>query len=237
MSRRVDPSDESGFSFPELTVGIAVGLVILFGAFAMIDASTRGSSRVTDRVVANQAARPAMLRILDRLHSGCVAPGTAPVLPGSSGDSISFVHQTGSGVNPTPTKKVIALSGGALTERTYPVTGGVAPDWTFSTTASSTQTILGKGVSHARLGEPPVEVPLFQYYEYVDGQIPGNSMSAPLDDVEASRAVQVTVSFAVSADPTSSVDDDYAASQLTDSAILRLTPPSNDTTEVNLPCE
>lgn len=236
MSSRRSLRDEAGLTLVELMVSISIGVVVLLGVFAMIDTTSRGSARINDRVAANQVARPALQRIMDRLHSGCVAPGVSPVLAGSDDDSLALVHHSGSEVNPTPVEVVVALDANRLTETSYPVSGGAAPDWTFATTPSSTYEILDR-VSLAALGDPPTPVPVFQYYAYVDGVIPGTRLATPLSEEDAAQAVQVTVAFAVSPASTAVTPDPDAAQELTDSAILRFTPPSEDTTEANLPCE
>ena len=102
--------EEGGFTLMELSVALGTGLVVFMGLMTLIGTTTTSSARVANRVAVDQLARPAMQRIVNTLHSACVAPGIAPVLPGSDGSSISLIHQTGAAPSPVPDKRVIALS-------------------------------------------------------------------------------------------------------------------------------
>jgi hypothetical protein len=233
--RRVDLRSESGVTLIELTVAATIGVVISLALFNFIDTTSKSSVRTAARVDAAKLARPVMAGIMDRLHSTCVAPGLAPVLPGSSGTSISFVNQTGSAVSPVPLQHTISYAGGALTESTYPVSGGTAPDWTFSGTANYTRQML-KPVAQASEGSPSVLVPVFRYYAFNStGQISATPLAVPLSDTDAASTVQVTVSFTVP--PRTGTSDPAGSASFTDTALLRFTPPGESAAAVNLPCE
>ena len=69
-----------------------------------------------------------MVRVMEQLHSACVAPEVAPVQESSTAPYCSFVHQTGSGgLRRSRSSATISLSGGTLAQRTTPSTGGTAP--------------------------------------------------------------------------------------------------------------
>jgi prepilin-type N-terminal cleavage/methylation domain-containing protein len=224
-------SSERGFTLVELLVAISLAMVVMFGIFALIDVTTRGSARIASRVEANQLARPVMQRLLDELHSTCVGPNTTPVLAGSGDSSLSFLEQTGSAVSPTPDEHVVTLTGGTLTELLYPATGGSAPNWTFAASPSSTRQLLtGVGA-----GSPPSTAPLFQYFAYQGGQLSTTPLPTPLSPADAVRTSEVTVSFWV-APASTRVPDSHASVALSDSATLRLAPPAEDTAQANPPC-
>jgi Tfp pilus assembly protein FimT len=227
-------SHERGFTVAEMVMGIAVFMIVLSAILAMVEVAVHNQDRVARRVAANQRARPLMTRLVDQLHSGCVAPAVAPVLAGSTASSIAFISKSGSTVSPTPDKYVVSFSNGALTESVYPATGGSPPTWTFSGTPSSTRELL-KGVTNATAGSPSATVPVFRYYAYVGGELSATPLSTPLSAADAAKTVQVNVSFATQPATTSSQDPNSAVS-LSDAAILRLEPASEDSAEVNLPC-
>lgn len=228
-------TDERGYTLVELLVGMFVSLIVLGAIFTIVQVATRHQDRVAEHVAANQRARPAMTRIVDRLHSACVAPGLAPVLAGSTDSSMILLSKAGAAVSPTPDKYVISLAGGVLSEAVY-AGGGSPPKWTFPGFPSTpTATVrLVDGVTQAAVGDPPALVPVFRYYAYQGGQVAPTPLQTPLDADRAARTVQVDIAFTTS--PSSNPAADSGAIVLTDSATLRIEPASEDSAEVNLPC-
>jgi prepilin-type N-terminal cleavage/methylation domain-containing protein len=227
-------TSERGFTLIELLVTVVAGLVIMLGLFSAIEVSTRNTLRVDRRVEANQRARPVLQRLLDQLHSTCLGPGMTPVLAGSTDSSMTYLSYTGSAVNPTPDKHVVTLTGSTLTETIYPATGGTAPNWTFSGTPSSTRELLA-GVGAASIGNPPTNPPTFQYFAYVNGVLSSTPLTTPLTATDAAATGQVSVALGV-APVTTAVPDPNASVSVSDSAILRLSAPSEDPTDPNPPC-
>jgi hypothetical protein len=215
--------DESGMTVAELVMTIPIFLIVFTAILMMTQVATHNQDRVAKRVAVNQQARPELTRLMDELHSGCVAPGVAPILVGSTTTSLEFISKPGEEVSPTPEKHVVSLSGSTLSESVYPATSGTAPTWTYSSTPSSTRQLL-TGVSSPAL---------FRYYEYENGQVSTTPLPTPLIAADAATAVQVAISFTYS---TGAGADPNAPITLSDSATLRLEPASEDTSEVNLPC-
>lgn len=231
-------SDEHGYTLIELLVGAMLSIVVLGAILTVVQVAVRNQDRTAERVAANQRGRPAMTRIVDHLHTACVAPKMTPVREGSDDDSMILLAKAGSAAILTPDRYVIGLDGGSLVETVYPPTGGEAPEWTFSETPSRSIALIDR-VGAAAVGEPSQPVPLFRYYAYEDankdGKIETVQLSAPLDADEAARTVRVDVAFSVA--PTGgTVQDPGAAIALTDSATLRIEPASEDSAQVNLPC-
>jgi hypothetical protein len=225
-------SEERGLTLIEVSVGALIGVVVMLGLFAFLDTTSKSSQKTAARIDAAKLGRPVIASIMDRLHSTCVAPDLAPILQGSKDDSIWFLNQTGSAVTVTPLKRNISWSGDTtktLNESIYPSTGGSAPDWTFSSSPSSTRIML-KPVQ--RVGTTPI----FRYYAYGStGTISTTPLPTPLSATDAAKVVQVTVSFQVP----SRVDESDAAmagTDFTDTALLRFTPPAADNSVDNLPC-
>jgi type II secretory pathway pseudopilin PulG len=222
---------ERGFTIIELMMSIAAFMVVFSAILMMVQVATKNQDRVAERVASNQRARPVMTALIDRLHSGCVAPAISPVQPGSSSSSIQFISKSGSAVSPTPDKHVVSLSGTTLSESIYPASGGSAPSWTFSGTPTSTRTLL-TGVGPGQVDGSAV--PLFRYFSYVGGTVSTTPLAVPLSAQSATDTVQVNIAFASSVG--SSANDPEGPLTIADSATLRLEPASEDSAEVNLPC-
>ena len=222
--------DESGTTLIELMVALMTGLVILSALTMTVITTMHTTSRVTSRVEATQRARIAMTRIMQELHSSCIAPEIAPVKEGSTGNSLIFVHQTGAAVVPTPVKSIITYENGQLTQADYAMTGGASPDWTFATQASSSRTLL------TDVAPIPPSSSVFSYYRYSNGTISTVPQVTPLDEDEYKLTVEVRAGLAASP-MTSPVSDESAESNIQDSATLRLTPPSFNEGSPSKPCQ
>jgi hypothetical protein len=221
----------------ELLVGMALSIVVLIGILTLVDVTTRGSARIASRVDADQRARTTLERLLEELHSTCVAPNVLPVVAASNGftsddNNLIFLRQTGSAVSPTPDEHVVTLANGNLTERVYSATGGTAPSWVFNDPTPDVVTLM-TGVGPAKVGGSTV--PLFQYFAYQGAQLSTTPLPTPLSPSDAARTVAVTVSFSV-APSSNGARDQNAEATVSDSVVLRLSPASEAATEVNPPC-
>lgn len=225
--------DETGTTLVELMVGLMAGLVIFAALTTMVVTTMHGSARITARVEATQRARIAMTRLMEQLHSACVTPEIAPIRTGSTGNSLKFVHQTGSAVSPTPILSVVSYSNGTLTQSDYAATGGTSPSWTFASTPSSTRTLLTK------VGPIPPSTSIFSYYRYFSGAVSETPLNPPASGLSAEEsALTVEVRAALSANPLSTpVKDTGAEANIRNSATLRLTPPSFNEGSPSKPCQ
>ncbi len=220
--------DESGMTVIELLAGI-IGFIAIFGAIMeMTIVATHQSDRITHRVAADQRARPVMTRVMDGLRSSCVAPRVAPVAPGSTATSMTFISKAGSTVTPVPDRRVLTMSGTTLTEQVFPATGGTPPVWTFSGTPSSTRTLM------TNVTAPPAGA--FRYFDYVNGQLSTTPLPVPLSSTNAARTAFVTVSLTVQPGRGVSSQDLGSPITLTDSADLRLESAGQVAAMNNLPC-
>jgi Prokaryotic N-terminal methylation motif len=226
-------NDERGYTLVELMVGMLVSLVVLGAIMAMVQVATGDQNRVSEHVIANQRGRPAMNRIIDRLHAACVSPGLAPVRPGSDGEAMILWSKAGEAVSPTPDEYTISFSEGALTETVALGTGSEPSSWAFGAASAPLQIV--DGISAAEIGEPQEAVPLFRYFAYEGGKVATTPLPTPLSEEDAARTVQVDVAFTV-APRAGAVSDPSAPVTLTDSATLRIEPASEDSSETNLPC-
>jgi Prokaryotic N-terminal methylation motif len=223
-----DLGDESGITLIELMIALTAGLVVMAAVTLAMLMTIRETSRVTSHVEANQRARLTMTKIVNQLHSACVAPQLAPVQQESTGNTLRFIHQIGSQVAPVPVMSEISLNGSTLTQSDYEVVGGAAPDWIFSATPFSTEQLM-KGVGQIQT------TPVFSYYSYSNGAISTMPLTTPLG-TNAGSAVQVSIAFAATPEPPVS-EDENAATEIQDSVLLRLTPPAYTSATNNLPCQ
>jgi hypothetical protein len=229
MSPRIVIHDASGLTLIETLVAVLVGVVVTGATFAILNLSLNQSTRIADRVSADQRGRLAMEKLLLELHSSCVSIGQNPILEGSTPTKIEFVSQSGSeAAFTTVTKHEVKLENNALTDTYYTSNESAThTEWKWTTPATKTVTLL-TGVSQS--GTAPV----FQYFKYENGQL----SATPLSETEltkrgAETATQVNIRFSVA--PESGNNKGDRLIDLSDSVVLRLTPP----TEVgpNEPCE
>jgi prepilin-type N-terminal cleavage/methylation domain-containing protein len=218
-------SDQQGFTLIEMLVAILTGLIVTFATFSILDVSLSQSSRIADRVSADQRSRTAMENILLELHSSCVSINENPILEGSKGENIKFISQTGPEPAFTTVRKhEIFLSGGTLKD-TYTTSNvsATGSKWTFPVTATGTTTLL-TGVSQSGA------TPIFQYYRYykstdaspVLGTLYPTALATPLGKEDAQTTAKVTVSFTTAPESSNSKAD--RSVELSDSVSLRLTP-------------
>jgi Tfp pilus assembly protein PilW len=230
-------SDERGTTMIELIVGMAMGMVVLVGLTVMIITVVHGTARVDARVEATDNARVAVAQITEELHSACVSPQIAPVRTGSNGTELIFWHAAAgqaSAVAPTPVKSKIVYSGsGTLTQTDYAQVGGTSPNWTFEGEGENH----GTGSARKLLTNvaPGNGTAVFTYSRYEGGEAKTINVTT-LGVPEAAETV--TVSIALTASPrTSPVADKGSTATIKDSATMRLTPPSFETTAGALPCQ
>jgi type II secretory pathway pseudopilin PulG len=222
-------ASESGFTLVEALVASVLSVIIGLALFAMIEFSFRQTYNVSERVNANQRGRIALEQILLRLHSSCVAVSAVPVLAESSGTSLSILSKEGTQAYfSSMTKHRIYLSGTTLYDATYNSSGGIAPHWTFPSTASSTRTLL-TNVSQSG------STPIFQYYKYESGgTLSSTAQTTPLTEPEAKSTAAIAVAFTVAPEFTTRSSGPTRSVELSDTTLLRFDP--STTTGQNTPC-
>jgi Tfp pilus assembly protein PilW len=228
--REISMRDERGTTLVELVVACAAGVVVLTAIGAVAFISLRQTDRINTEVEANQRARLVLSQVIEELHSACLASQIAPVQAGSTGTSITFLHQIGSEVAPTPILSTITLSEGTLTQSNYASTGGSAPHWTFAAKPSSTEQLMTK------VSPTAPSTSIFNYYSYSNGEVSSTSLPTPLSETNASLTAQVNVAL-TAAPPNTPITNPAAAANVQDSALLRFTPASYNSSTAELPCQ
>jgi hypothetical protein len=227
-------NDERGATMVELIVSTATGLIVLSALTMVIVVSMHANARVSARVDATQRARLVVTKVLQQLHSACVAPRIAPIQTGSTGTSLRFIHappSQGAAVAPMPTFTEITLSDGVLTQTDWPGTGGSSPNWTYSATSTTTELLSG-------VGPIAPSSSIFSYYASSNGSLAPTPQTTPLEATATPLTIQVRM--ALSASPSrgdSPVADPGAAANVRTGATLRLTPPSFNEAAPALPCQ
>lgn len=224
--RLPDLQDEEGTSMVEVMVGLAMGMVVLAGLAMLLIVVVRGNARIGARAEASDNARVTMTRILEELHSACVNPARAPVSSKSTGSKLIFERGSyGASGNtsanaPTFTTEMEYLANGTLIERTN---GGLPRTMLTNVGLAKNPT------------EPTKTVPIFRYENATVSPEPF-STNPELGTENAPLTILVKVAFKAS--PKSEpVADASAATEIENSATLRLTPPTYREGEKAKPCE
>jgi prepilin-type N-terminal cleavage/methylation domain-containing protein len=198
--------EESGFSLVELLVSVMIGLVVISAAFNLLDASTRASADVTDRVDATQRGRAAMEQIQQVLRSQVCLNTNTPAITYGDPNRVDFYADFGD-ENFTPEARRLRFVENGTTGR-----GDIFEDvWTtlasppvntYNGAATRTRVVM-KEMARARedqaqegrvVGDP---VPVFRYYSFVgnDPARPDNLLATPLSAADKARVVRVAVAF------------------------------------------
>lgn len=223
-----DPRDEDGTTMIEVMVGLAMGMVVLAGLAMLLIVVMRGNARIGARAEASDNARVTMTRIMEELHSACVNPAKSPISSKSKGSRLIFERGSyGASGNtsanaPAVTTEIQFLNNGTLVEKTN---GG-------------SERIMASNISEAKDPSNPAKtVPIFQYENLT---ITGaNPWPIGAGELGAERtAYTITVRVAFKASPKSEpVADAGAATEIENSATLRLTPPTYREGDKAKPCE
>lgn len=234
LRSRIALGDESGFTMVELLTAALIGLITLGVALTILQVTSQGSERVVGVVEANQRMRPAIRAIVDELHSACISPRIAPILPGSTGSQLIALYRRGSEVSPVPDKVVTTYTGNALTRSRYQATSSSGPPWSFAASPYETRQVIDR-VRQAYLGDPIQTVPVFRYYKYSGGVLDTTPLPTPLSAANAARTVQVTVAFA-SSSVTTGETKSLIPTSVSNDVSFRFTPATAGIAEENLPC-
>jgi Tfp pilus assembly protein PilW len=227
---------EHGFTLVEMLVAMVSGMVVILATLSVLDISISQSSRISERVDADQRGRLAMEKLMLELHSSCIAFASNPVEPGSTDTNIKFVSQAGNEAYFTSvTKHEVSLNSVThqLTDTSYVSTNTASElgtSWNFSTTPTSTQPLLTGAFQTVNEG---LTIPVFRYYKYEGGNISTTPETTPVSAADAKATAEVTVNFTTA--PSSERTDADRKVELTNTAVLRYDPAS--ATGSNKPCE
>jgi hypothetical protein len=232
---RKHAGDERGTTLVELMVGLAAGLVVFAALTTLVLLTLNTTSRVSARVNATQTARLTLTRVIDQLHSACIAPKVPPIRAGSSSSELQFIHATGSAVSPVPTLTKITYSAGTLTQRDYAWKSGTVPLWAFDEASPVRTVVLSDRVA------PITGKPIFSYFGNEGGSLTTLTPETLVNGVltlgtaKAPKVIQVTMMF--KALPVRGKLEDATPARIQGSASLRLTATSYSPTAPATPCQ
>jgi Tfp pilus assembly protein PilV len=227
---------DHGFTLVEMLVAMVSGMVVILATLSVLDISISQSSRISERVDADQRGRVALEKLMLELHSSCIAFASNPVEPGSTDTNIKFVSQSGNEAYFTSvTKHEVSLNTVThqLTDASYASTNTAAElgtNWNFPAAPTSTQPLLTGAFQTVTEG---LTIPVFRYYKYEGGNISNTPETTPVSAADAKATAEVTVNFTIA--PSSERTSADRKVELTNTAVLRYDPAS--ATGSNKPCE
>lgn len=250
--------DEHGFTLIELLVAMIGATVVVTAALAIYIVALHQSTRVSDRVQADQTGRTAMTQIVEKLHSSCLQKEFVPVREKSKSSELRFVNAASSEATIGSTKakpeayedrlvwSKSSGSEGTLTDERYPVESGTLPkEYKFSTTPSA-QIRLATNVSQTvKEGKT---LPFFKYYEYAEKASSGSETGGvealtPIALVgeqelsgKAAEAAAVEVNFTVAAREANAFQS-HEKVPFSNEVILAFGLPSSEATIEQKPCQ
>lgn len=164
-------ADEGGFTLIELLVAMISGMVVVLALVAVLAVATRQETHLTNVAQATQLGRLAMTKVVDELHSACIAPGFAPIQANSTGTELRFVNSYGKEAVISKTEVnehriVWNKEAETLTDFTYPASKEETwPNFKYSETANPTKGVLIAG-HVSQMESEGKKLPIFQYYRY-----------------------------------------------------------------------
>lgn len=157
----------------ELLVATTMALIVMGALMSTLVVAQHQTAIVRDVGQATQSGRLAMTRIVDELHSSCIAKEFAPVQKESTASKLILINayskeaeiKTGEPKTGEQTREdliTFSKEKGTLTDETFLATGGEWPSFTFG--GGVKKVIIGSHISELKEGAE--SVPVFTYYEY-----------------------------------------------------------------------
>lgn len=246
---------QDGFTLVEVLVAMVAGLIVISALFAILEVSLRQTSHLTDRVQATQLGEAAMTRIVDALHSGCIAYEATPVQESSGPTKLVFI--TGYSEKSIPTSsevyketvewKSTGTSGeGKLWALTQKASAGTYP--TFTSWEAGSSTLLAENIYEHEVEEGGTKHRyVFHYYKYntttSSSSSSGLSALTPLSPsettgltaAEAKTAAGVEVAF--TAAPADNNLKLTRSTEFANQVTFAFAAPSSESTIKDAPCE
>lgn len=217
-------ADEGGFSLVELLVSCVLGMIVLGGAFTVLQVAFAQGERVSQRVDTVQRGRIAMEQITRQLRSQVCLGSEYPALTQADSSSMTFYADLGTD-DFKPEQRRLRYTGGAIVEETYQVSGTL-PDIVVASTPSRRRTLLD-GV--AQNGATPI----FRYFAFATTAPISPSLQLFPDatgsviKTDLARTVRIDVSFV--AQPLKGDPNDRVRTVLENSVFVRSSDPGEPT--------
>lgn len=245
FARSLHVSDDRGTTLIELMVAMMAGLIVIGALFAILEVSLRQSTNLVDKVQADQTGRIAMTKVVDELHSACIAPSFAPIQPGSTTNELIFISSYSSAAEITSAEKhKIEYNSAAqtLTDGIYKSEGGSWPNFTYPASATS-KVLLANNVSIVKRTK---EEGIFTYYKYSGKATEGSEKplttleyvegKGALSTTEAAEAASVKVEFN-QATPDGNSTSVKRSVNLSSQVTFSFSVPNSETPILDAPCQ
>ena len=224
--------DERGTTIVEVLVSTATGLVVLSALThgdPRHDARQRPGQRPGRR---NPACAARVTKIMQQLHSACVAPKIAPIQPGSTGTSLRFIHAP---IRAPPWRRLptitqIGLVGDTLTQTDCPRPGAATRTGPTRAPPTTKTLLTGSGRSPPAARSSATTPPPADRSR----RPPGHPLQVTATPLTIQVASPSTPSPPAATAPWPTPAPRPASSS---SATLRLTPPSFNEAAPALPCQ
>jgi Tfp pilus assembly protein PilW len=218
-------SDERGFTLVELLVSCVLGMIVLGGAFTILQVAFTQGERVSQRVDTVQRGRITMEQITRQLRSQvCLGPGY-PALTQADSDSVTFYADLGAG-DFKPEQRRLRFTGSSIVEESFPWIAGTLPDKAvFASTPSGRRTLI-EGITRNVASDGTI-TPIFRYFAFAttDPIRPSLLLSVPMSKFDMARTVQIDVSFL--AQPLKGDPNDKVKTVLENSVFVRTSDPGD----------
>jgi hypothetical protein len=237
-------SDASGFTLIETLVAMISSTVVIGALFAIFIVALHQTARTTGRVEATELGNTTMTRLVDELHSACIAREFAPIREKSNENELIFVSGTGEEAVLTKAylhKITFSKTEETLVEKTWPsVSTSSWPNFEFSESGTPTTVRIGEHITRN-----PAEKPVFEYFGYGESSSSNsteavNTLTKPLEDksgltkTSAATAAAVSISFTAGA---TQYRQYKPTVELSNQVTLAFTAPSAETPILQKPCE
>jgi Tfp pilus assembly protein PilW len=239
-------SDASGFTLIETLVAMISSTVVVGALFAIFIVALHQTARTSGRVEATELGNTTMTRLVDELHSACIAREFTPIREKSNANELIFVSGVGTEAVLTKAylhKVAYSATEGTLVEKTWPnVSTSAWPNFEFSESGTPTIVRIGEHITRNESGGK--EVAIFQYYGYATSSNSTGAVSTltatPLTEgsggleKNAEKAAAVSINFTAGA----TQYKQYKPSiELSNQVTLAFTAPSAETPILQKPCE
>lgn len=222
VSRHRPIADERGYTLIELLTAISIGLVVLMGAFTVIEVALRTSQRTFDRVDVTQRGRTAMEQVVQDVRAQVCLGSSAPVISADR-NQVKFYADLKPRSPAVPDVRQLTYDPTAHTlVETVWAGSGSAPNTTFPSTPTRTRTLLTNVAPLA--GSPGI----FTYYTYGTSTpaTPDVELASPLSSTDAGRVAEIGIAYL--AQPTSAARSDRGIA-FQDEVYARLADPTSPT--------
>jgi Tfp pilus assembly protein PilW len=243
--------DEQGMSLIELLVAMLGAIVVVGAAFAIYIIALHQTTRISDRVQADQTGRNAMATIVEELHSSCLQKEFTPIGEKSTPSSLWFEDAASKEAQISSLKSSaeayddhVYLNGTTLIDERFPSESGTLPkEFVFNTTTPSAKLQLAQDVS-----KTSSTTPYFEYYEYAKSASSGTETSGvnalkavTLKETQelgstAKKVAAVKVNFTVTAREGNEAQGKQAA-PFSNEVTLAFGLPSSEATIEDAPCQ